>query len=275
MPDPSTKQVAERLELAVQVAHEAGRVTLEFFRSESLMVDRKGDGSPVTAADRAAETLLRARIAEVFPDDGIVGEELGAKAGDSGFTWVLDPIDGTKSFIHGVPLYTTLIGILAGDTPEPGEPLAGVIHAPATGETAYAAVGQGCRLVGPTGTQQRLGRVAPCAELHEALIVTSEVATFARHSSGDALPRFLRLQDSVRLVRTWGDGYGYLMLVGGRADVMLDPVMNLWDAAALKPIVEEAGGRFTDWCGAATVHSGDALATGGEVHGAVLAILAS
>lgn len=274
MQQPTPSQVADRLEFAVRIAHEAGAVTLDYFRSASLAVDRKSDGSPVTAADRAAETLLRERIAAQFPGDAVVGEEFGATPGDSGFSWVLDPIDGTKSFIHGVPLYTTLIGILSGDTPESGKPQAGVIHSPATGETASAAIGQGCRLTGPGGIEDRPGKVSRCGSLDEALVLTSEVVSFRRNRSGDALPRFLALQDSARLVRTWGDGYGYLMLVGGRADVMLDPIMNLWDAAALMPIVTESGGRFTDWRGEETVHSGDSLATNGLIHQAVLDILA-
>ncbi|QDU88666.1 Histidinol-phosphatase [Pirellulimonas nuda] len=275
MPQPTQSQVAQRLEFAVQIAHEAGAVTLDYFRSASLAVDRKSDGSPVTAADRAAETLLRERIAAEFPGDAVVGEEFGASPGDSGYTWVLDPIDGTKSFIHGVPLYTTLIGVLTGDTPDCGKPQAGVIHSPATGETAWAAIGQGCRLSGRSGAADRPGQVSSCGSLDESLVLTSEVVSFRRNRSGDALTKYLQLQDSARLVRTWGDGYGYLMLVGGRADVMLDPIMNLWDAAALMPIVTEAGGRFTDWRGEATVHSGDALATNGQVHQAVLDILAS
>src|SRR5882757_2957263 len=126
-------EIAERLQFAVEIAREAGDGTLRYFRRLDLAVERKADQSPVTVADRSAEELLRQRIGDRFPNDAIIGEELGEKAGQSGFQWILDPIDGTKSFIHGVPLYTTLIAVL-----RDGEPVAGVIHAPAVGETVYA-----------------------------------------------------------------------------------------------------------------------------------------
>src|SRR6476469_3612777 len=132
-------EIAERLQFAVEIAREAGDGTLRYFRRSDLAVERKADHSPVTIADRSAEELLRQRIGDNFPADAIVGEEFGEQAGASGFQWILDPIDGTKSFIHGVPLYTTLIAVLQND-----EPQIGVIHAPAVGETAYAAVGSGC-----------------------------------------------------------------------------------------------------------------------------------
>jgi fructose-1,6-bisphosphatase/inositol monophosphatase family enzyme len=133
-----TDPIQQRLAWAIEIARQAGDVTLRHFRQPGLVVEYKGDASPVTVADRNAEELLRSRIAEKFPNDAILGEELGESKGASAFQWILDPIDGTKSFVHGVPLYTTLIGILAN-----GQPTIGVIHAPATGETAYAAAGGG------------------------------------------------------------------------------------------------------------------------------------
>src|SRR6476469_1191640 len=130
---------AKRLQFAVEIAREAGELTLRYFRRADVAVETKADDSPVTIADRSAEELLRQRIGERFPRDAIIGEEFGEQTGQSGFQWILDPIDGTKSFIHGVPLYTTLVAVLEND-----EPRIGVIHAPAVGETAYAAVGSGC-----------------------------------------------------------------------------------------------------------------------------------
>ncbi len=255
-----------RLDWAVEIAHQAGRVTLDHFRRPSLEVERKADDSPVTVADRAAEELLRRRIAERFPDDAIVGEEFGTREGTSGYQWVLDPIDGTKSFIHGVPLYTTLVAVLEGDAPR-----AGVIHAPALAETVYAATGTGCWYLA-NGAEPCRAAVSRVTKFREGLLLTSEVATFFRERRADALDVYLQLQREARLTRTWGDGYGYLMVATGRAEVMIDPVMNLWDAAALQPVIEEAGGQFTDWEGRPTVHSGDTLATNGLVTEEILAV---
>jgi histidinol-phosphatase len=265
MPTESRDPLQERLDWAVEIAREAGRLTLEYFRRPNLQVDRKADDSPVTVADRQAEELLRRRIAERFADDGILGEELGLQAGGSGYQWVLDPIDGTKSFIHGVPLYTTLVAVLEGDAAR-----VGVIHAPALGETVYAAAGHGCWYTsdGHPAVPPRRANVSTVAYLREGLLLTSEIASFA----GERQPDALDVQRQARLARTWGDGYGYLMVATGRAEVMIDPVMNLWDAAPLQPVIEEAGGRFTDWQGRPTVHSGDAVATNGLVAGEVLAL---
>lgn len=268
--DSLAPEVRERLRHAVQIAREAGQFTLEFFRRADVQVDRKLDGSPVTAADRGAEEFLRHRIAEVFPTDAILGEEFGDKPGSSGFRWVLDPIDGTKSFIHGVPLYTTLVAIIR-DDPGEAEPILGVIYAPATSEMVYAARGGGCWFaidnLPPTPA-----RVSSIERLADGLFLTSEVASFATGRLRDAIDVFLALQGRARLARTWGDAYGYLLIATGRAEAMIDPQMNLWDAAALQPIIEEAGGHFVDWQGNATVHSGDAVATNGRITEEILAL---
>jgi histidinol-phosphatase len=261
-------KIDERLQFAVQIAREAGDGTLRYFRRTDLAVERKTDSSPVTVADRSAEELLRQRIAQQFPEDAILGEELGEKAGRSGFQWVLDPIDGTKSFIHGVPLYTTLVAVLEQD-----EPRIGVIHAPALGETVYAAKGSGCWYICGSATKPQAARVSTVATLSEALLLTSEVEGFRLRGGGDATDTFMLLQRTARVVRTWGDGYGYLMVATGRAEVMIDPIMNLWDAAPLLPIIEEAGGHLSDWKGNATVRAGEALATNGLVNREVLGIV--
>lgn len=263
-------QIAERLEIAVKIAREAGDITLRYFRRVDLAVERKADMSPVTIADREAETLLRARIAERFSNDGVVGEEFGTQIGTSPFQWVLDPIDGTKSFIHGVPLFTTLVALLRDN-----EPLVGVIHAPAVAETVYAAKGGGCwQLRDGNSTPQR-AHVSKVGRLADGLLLTSEMESFKKHRRTDAMERFLRLQRTARLTRTWGDGYGYLMVATGRAEVMIDPLMNLWDAAPLQPILEEAGGQFADWNGNATIHAGEAIATNGLVGAEVLEVTRS
>jgi histidinol phosphatase-like enzyme (inositol monophosphatase family) len=269
MPSEMRDPLQERLDWAVEIAREAGRLTLDYFRRPSLAVERKADDSPVTVADREAEELLRRRIGERFAGDAILGEEFGAQDGVSGYRWVLDPIDGTKSFIHGVPLYTTLVAVLEGDVAR-----VGVIHAPALGETVYAATGGGCWYLsdGAPGVPPQRASVSKIARLRDGLLLTSEIASFSRERRPDALDVYLELERQARLARTWGDGYGYLMVATGRAEVMIDPVMNLWDAAPLQPIIEEAGGRLTDWQGRPTVHSGDAVATNGLVADHVLAI---
>lgn len=261
----SDDPIAKRRDWSVKIAQEAGDVTLAHFRRADLKVEQKSDNSPVTIADRAAEALLRKRIAERFPDDAILGEELGTVLGTSGFQWVLDPIDGTKSFIHGVPLYTTLVAVLEGD-----RPTIGVIHAPATGETAYAATGRGCSYIPAANAPPRPARVSKIARLSDGLLLTTDIATFSSARSPDALDVYLRLHRAARLTRTWGDGYGYLMVATGRAEVMLDPEMDLWDTAALLPVIEEAGGRFTDWQGQRTVHSRNSIGSNGLVADEVL-----
>ncbi|TWT76018.1 Histidinol-phosphatase [Posidoniimonas polymericola] len=269
----NSAEVTHRLATAVAIAMEAGEETLKLFRNKDLKVDRKQDSSPVTAADRASETLLRERIAAAFPDDGILGEEFGETAGTSPFRWILDPIDGTKSFIHGAPLYTTLVAVTytpphESDT-ESEQPLIGVIHSPATRETVYAATGGGCWYrtgdSPPTKTQ-----VSETEQLSDSLLLTTDVAAMARERNPAALDAYLELMHACRLSRTWGDAYGYLMVATGRAEVMIDPKLSLWDAAALKPVIEEAGGVYTDWQGEPSIHSGDAVATNRRVSEQVL-----
>jgi histidinol phosphatase-like enzyme (inositol monophosphatase family) len=263
MSTPAT-EVTARLELALAAAREAGQITLEYFRRDDLVVERKGDDSPVTVADRRAEEVLRGRIAAAFPADAVLGEELPERPGTSGFRWILDPIDGTKSFIHGVPLYGTLVGLQQG-----AEPVAGVIHIPALEETVYAAVGQGAWYLQGQRPPRR-ARVSDRAPLAKGLFVTSEVASYEEIGRRDA---YDRLQAAARLSRSWGDCYGYLMVATGRAEVMVDPVVAIWDIAPLLPILEEAGGTFTDWQGRRTIHSGQGLATNGRVFDEVLRLV--
>jgi len=261
-----SQDLKARLDFAVRIAGEAGERTLRHFRDGALLVERKQDDSPVTVADREAEEHLRAEIERGFSEDGILGEEFGESPGRSGFRWILDPIDGTKSFIHGVPLYTTLVGV-----EHANRGVVGVIFAPATGEMAFAAMGHGA-WYSNSGETPQPAAVSQVGEISEALLLTSEVASFRRHRKVDATEAFLRLQDATRLSRTWGDAYGYLMVATGRAEIMIDPIMSVWDAAAVQPILEEAGGRFTDWQGEPTIYSGEGVATNGHLHEHVLAI---
>ena len=262
--------IADRLELARAIAREAGRLTLDFFRTDDLAIEHKSDDSPVTAADLAAERFLRERIEAKFPEDAILGEELGQRPGTSSFRWIVDPIDGTKSFITGVPLYTTLVGLLE-QTPEGERSVLGVIYAPALDELVYAAHGGGAwhELCGGPATEAHVSSVD---KLSDGVFLTSEVQSFSTGRPTDAMETYLKLQNTARLARTWGDAYGYLLVATGRAEAMVDPILNLWDTAALQPILEEAGGTFTDWEGRPTVHGGEGIGTNRHVLDEVLAI---
>jgi histidinol-phosphatase len=256
-------EIKPRLELAIAAGKEAGRLTLNYFQRDNFQVERKSDASPVTIADRSAEQLLRERIAAAFPADGILGEEFGTVEGSSGFRWILDPIDGTKSFISGVPLYGTMVGV-----EHDGRALAGLVYMPGLDEGVYASAGQGTwHFRG--GDSPRRCRVSQKRTLAEGVFLTSQVDTFAKRSAAAA---YDALQSAASITRTWGDCYGYLLVATGRAEAMVDPIMNVWDAAAVQPIVEEAGGTFTDWQGNPTIHAGEAVATNGLVQAEVLAI---
>lgn len=234
------------LEAVADVARMAGDVALTHFRS-GLSIEWKSDGSPVTVADRSAEQAARDWIARRFPDDGILGEEGGETGAGASRRWIVDPIDGTKSFVRGVPLWGTLVGIAEGTTI-----LAGAAYFPAVGELVAAAPGQGCWWNGATC------RVSDCASIAEATVLTTDERFPARD---DRRSGWRNLASRAAVSRTWGDCYGYLLVATGRAEVMVDDRMNAWDAAAILPIITEAGGVFTDWSGTATAFGGSAIAT--------------
>jgi histidinol phosphatase-like enzyme (inositol monophosphatase family) len=260
---PDEGLLQAKLATAVAWAKEAGRLTLTYFQQTNYDVERKGDASPVTIADRSAELLIRERIAAEFPLDGIIGEEFGVSEGTSGWRWILDPIDGTKSFISGVPLYGTMIGL-----ERDGRSWAGVVYIPGLDEGVYAAHGQGCFHFRGNQSPTR-AEVSKRGKLSDGLFVTSQVDTFRKRNAWEA---FEKLQAAAYVTRTWGDCYGYLLVATGRAEVMVDPMLNVWDAAAVQPIIEEAGGTFTDWQGVGTIQAGEAVATNGLVQEEVLSI---
>ena len=255
--------IRARLSRAIDLALAAGEITLQYFQQRNYEIERKSDHSPVTVADRAAESLMRERIVRDFPHDAIIGEEFGETEGTSGYRWILDPIDGTKSFIFGVPLYGTMVGVEC-----EGRSVAGVVNVPALGECVYAAVGTGCHYRRQGAADVRT-RVSSTRRLEAGLLLTSQIDSFAARGAADA---FLQLQRKAYVTRTWGDCYGYLLVATGRAEVMIDPVMNVWDAAAIQPILEEAGGSFTDWQGRPTIYAGEAVGTNGLVLEEVLEI---
>lgn len=222
-----------------------------------MHAERKEDGSPVTPVDRAAEEVLRQRIRKLFPDHTIVGEEGGESAGNPRVRWFLDPIDGTKSYIHGVPLYSVLVAVEV-----EGRPSVGVIHLPALGETVSAASRLGCRWNG------RVAHVSLTRDLADATVLTTSVR--ALEAAGAS---FSQLASATQTQRGWGDGYGFALVATGRADAMIDPFLHSWDIAPVVPILEEAGGLVTDWGGARTIFSSNYLASNGKLHAPLLRLL--
>lgn len=252
-----------RLAVAVELAVLAGKSTLKYFQTAELGVERKGDNSPVTVADKEAEQRIRVELETRYPDDAILGEEFGSQAGSSGYQWIVDPIDGTKSFICGVPIYSTLVGVVSGKAC-----LAGVIYIPALDEIVFAARGTGA-WYSSKGTEPTRCHVSE-RTLAEGLFVTTQLDSFQRRG---ALEGYQRLEKSAYITRTWGDGYGYLLVATGRAELMVDPIANPWDLAAVQPVVEEAGGIFSSWKNEPTVFGGDGIGSNGLVHDQALKIL--
>jgi histidinol-phosphatase len=251
-----TEPFKDLLDFAVDAAWQAGKITLEYFQTR-IAIDSKADDSPVTVADRRAEERLRELIAARFPDHGILGEEFGEANPGSRARWILDPIDGTASFVRGVPIFGVMVALEID-----GDATVGVLNFPALGEMVYAARGEGCYWNG------RRARVSEVDDLEDALVLATSVSAMPTYGRGDA---YARLEAASRMQRTWGDCYGYALVATGRAEVMLDPVMNIWDTAALLPILEEAGGTLTDWSGVRTHRAPEALATNGRLFERVLA----
>lgn len=250
------------------LAVEAGRMAGDFarqvyestFHDRTMQYVRKDDDSPVTVADRGAEQLIRELVAKYFPTDGFLGEEFGDQPGSSGFRWVIDPIDGTKSFITGVPLFTTLIGLL-----HEGRPILGAIHQPVLRQLM---IGDGRQ----TTLNGRAVRVRPMSQLAKATLLTSDALFPGRYQNAAG---FTELSNRVQLYRTFGDGYGYLLVASGWADLMMDPIMNAWDLLPLIPCMEGAGAKITDWQGRPTGGLGEASAVAcqPELHDEVIRIL--
>lgn len=246
------------IDTLTELSRKAGNITLRYFLHPELAVEAKADESPVTVADRETETFLRDEILRRFPDDMVVGEEFGESGGSSGRRWIVDPIDGTKSFIHGVPLYGVMIGV-----EENGQMVAGAVYIPPLNDLVVAERGRGCFWNGQPA------RTSTTARLTDALLLTTDVANSYKYGRGEA---WEALSKQARVVRTWGDCYGHLLVATGRADVMADPIMNPWDCAALQVILEEAGGTFTDYQGNATIYGNCAISTNGPLKDEVLAI---
>ena len=243
-----------------EVATLAGNVAKRYY-GKNPEVQLKRDGSPVSAADFDAERSAREWIEKKFPADGIIGEELPTTRESAKRRWIIDPIDGTFTFLQNVPLWGTLVAVVEGE-----RVIAGAAYFPALGETIVASPGKGAWW---NGSRTAVSKVS---ELESARLVTTD-ARFNRDPS--RRERWLELQNGARSMRTWGDCYGYLLVATGRADIMVDDVISVWDGAALLPVITEAGGAFTDWKGRTTAFGGDAIATNYLLADAVRDILVS
>ena len=242
----------------IELARQSGEFIRPFFANPSLTVELKADQSPVTLADRGAEELMRRLIEKKFPTHGIIGEEMGNVREKAEWVWVLDPIDGTKSFMSACPLFGTLIALM-----HHGEPVLGCIHQPILQQLM---IGDGRT----TTLNERAVKMRPGESLAEATLLTSDTVNLGRYQNGAACDRLI---SRVRLFRTWGDCYGYLLLAAGWADVMIDPIMNPWDIQALVPIIRGAGGVITDWQGKDPVKGNSIVAANASLHSQVITAL--
>lgn len=238
---------------------DASRVILRRHFGSHLAVEWKGDNTPVTLADRAVEEELRTRMARETPGYGVIGEEFGHEPGGGEYEWVVDPIDGTKAFIHGVPLFGTLIALL-----EKGEPVLGIIDLPALGERVWATRGGGCFRNGAPC------RVSSVDRLDEALLLDGSATTMERLGYG---PAWAELRRAARLHRGWGDCYGHFLVATGAAEVMADPVVEIWDIAPMAVILPEAGGRFTAFGGNMSITERSGISSNGLLHETVRSAL--
>lgn len=245
---------------AAFLAQESGKVITPFFNNSELSVEIKSDNSPVTVADRNAEQVMRDHIRRVFPEHGVVGEEFGSENESAEFVWFLDPIDGTFSFVHGCPLFATLICLV-----HRGNPAIGVIHQPILD---LLCVGDNLQ----TTLNGKKVEMRAQGQLSKATLLATDIGSIERHKSYSA---FEQLRRRVKSFRTWGDAYGYLLLAGGHADIMLDPIMKQWDLMALIPVIRGAGGVISTWEGKSPVAGNSCVAANKQLHQKVIDLLNS
>lgn len=251
-------RITEFESFAVELAEAAGTIIRPLFGDPRLAVDTKSDATPVTAADRNAEERIREMIATRYPDHGILGEEFGSERADAEYTWIIDPIDGTKSFISGCPLFGTLIALL-----HHGQPVTGLIHQPILNQTC---LGNGTR----TLLNGKPARVRDTPDLSAATLLLTSFTSVGQYQDQTG---FDQLISRIALARTWGDCYGYLLVASGFADIMLDPIVNDWDKLALIPVIRGAGGIITDWQGGDPVTGTSIVAASPTLHAEVIRLL--
>jgi myo-inositol-1(or 4)-monophosphatase len=239
------------------LADESGSIIKGYFRN-NVPIETKADMTPVTLADKKAEEKMREMIMKHFPEHGIIGEEFGKHNENAEYQWVLDPIDGTKSFVCGAVTFGTLIALV-----KKGEPVLGAINQPVLGEF----------LIGDNLTAELNGtrvNVRPCARLNDAILLTTDHRNIEKYQDKD---KFDKLISSAKLYRNWGDCYGYYLLATGYADIMIDPIMSVWDLMALIPVVRGAGGIITDYHGGDPVKGKSIVAAAREIHSEVIKLL--
>jgi histidinol-phosphatase len=247
-----------RYEMAISTAEKAGQLALRHFDT-GIDVEWKIDNSPVTLADRAAENLIRESLLGSFPNDGFLGEEFGDHPGTSGYRWIVDPIDGTRNFVRSIPLWGTLIGLTYR-----GTTIAGVVVIPPLGQTYRAMRGGGAY------RGERRLRVSQVRSLTEATIFYTSLSWFQR---AQRMQPFLKLSSCTQTQRGYGDFYGHMLVAQGSGELMVEAGVHIWDVAAIQPIVEEAGGRFTDWDGNVTIERPDVVISNGVLHDEALRVL--
>ena len=252
---------ADDLALALELTDAADAITTDRYEATDLSVDTKPDLTPVSEADLEVEKTLRAKLSEVRPADALLGEELGGDVEFSGRQWVIDPIDGTKNYVRGVPVWATLISLL-----DDGKPVVGVISAPALGRRWWASAGRGAWRTVAGGSPRRI-EVSSVAQLEDASISISSLTGWRDRGLRDKL---IELTDAAWRLRGYGDFFSYCLVAEGAVDVAVEPEVSLWDLAALSVLVTEAGGRFTSLAGDDGPHGGDAVATNGALHDEVL-----
>lgn len=267
MADASRIPIKERLEYGLSAAFEAEKIILSHYQDSKLKVETKADKTIVTQADRLAEQRLRDLIERIFPEDSIIGEELAKKEGSSGYAWILDPIDGTQSFVCGVPLFGTLIGLTYN-----GDPIAGIVNMPALKEVYYASKGEGAWWRPPGHLAPLRAQVSTVSKLNESVFCTTSHSGFDRVGRRDL---FDRLLDSTKKFRGWGSCYGHMLVATGRADLVVEPDLSLWDCAALYPIVTEAGGEFFDLSGTARIDGGSGISVNSALADSVRKLVAT
>jgi histidinol phosphatase-like enzyme (inositol monophosphatase family) len=262
----NTQVCGDRLRVAIEASREAGRIAMQYFGQSSLDVKFKADATPVTLADQHAEQALRSLIHRHFPEDTVQGEEFGLSQGTSEFTWILDPIDGTKSFIHGVPLFGVLVAIK-----DRNDFFAGVIHMPGLDQTVYAGKTLGAWLLRGSESPERISVSKP-ESLKKSLLATSSFDYFIPKNR-EML--FVNLCTNASASRGWADCYAFFLLAQGLVDLVVEPELQVWDWAAMKPIVEEAGGVITDWKGDSPCEVSTIVACPRSIHQDVVALTRS
>ncbi len=257
-----------RLDFALAAAKSSSQITLKYFNQSNLDQSTKHDGTPVTIADRACESDLRDRIAAAYPEDSILGEEFPSKEGTSAYEWIIDPIDGTISFVQGVPLFGTMLACM-----KDGQPILGVITLPALNETVYAAQGLGCWHTSPFNQNDHApikAKASTTSQLNQSLINTTSLSYF---DTPQLRALYEQLDAQARHTRGWSDCYGFVLLATGRVDAIIEPVLSIWDFAAAIPIITESGAVWSDLAGNPDIASNQMLTANPALHDQLLPLM--